>query len=290
MPHLSHWSRSVRLAFWRAFEHDAFAVAKGAAYSSILSIFPVLLVVASVLAYSHHTQQYVGEIADAVGKILPPGTSYTTQIYFQKAQQRPAGVLITTSLLTLWTASGVVISWMDGFRRAYALPKTWGVVKERLIAFALVILAGIPLTFATLLVAFGNQIERWMMYRAGHEFGPYILLVWLSLRWLIAILTSVAVIALIYHNAVPRTQPWHSVLPGAVLATVLWFSATMLFGWYVSNYAEYSLIYGALAAAIVLLVWLFIISVIVLVGAEYNALLFPRCAAADRAESKVAVA
>ncbi|MBV8050973.1 MAG: YihY/virulence factor BrkB family protein [Acidobacteriaceae bacterium] len=89
-------------------------------------------------------------------------------------------------------------------------------------------------------------------------------------------MTSIAVIALIYHNGVPRTQPWHSVLPGATMATVLWFVATALFGWYLQNYADYSLIYSSLGAAIALLVWMYMISLVILVGAEFNAMLFPR--------------
>jgi membrane protein len=99
---------------------------------------------------------------------------------------------------------------------------------------------------------------------------------WTAIRWLIATLTSIAVIALIYHNAVPRTQPWHSVLPGATLATVLWFLSTALFGWYLQHYADYSIIYGSLGAAIALLVWMYMISLVILVGAEFNAMLFPR--------------
>jgi len=185
-------------------------------------------------------------------------------------------LLVTTSLLSLWTASGVMISWMEGFRRSYQLPKIWGLFKERMIAFALVILAGIPLTFATILVAFGSRIETRILFHLGHEFGPYILLLWTAVRWLIAGLTSIAVIALIYHNAVPRTQPWHSVLPGATLATAVWFGATALFGWYLQRYADYSIIYGSLGVGIALLVWMYMISLIILVGAEFNAMLYPR--------------
>jgi membrane protein len=107
-------------------------------------------------------------------------------------------------------------------------------------------------------------------------YGAYILLLWTVLRWLIAIGTSIAVMLLIYLNAVPRTQRWHSVLPGAALATAVWFPATLVFGWYVSHFAEYSLLYGSLATAIVLLIWMYILSIIVLIGAEFNAILFPR--------------
>ena len=60
------------------------------------------------------------------------------------------------------------------------------------------------------------------------------------------------------------------------MATVLWFLATALFGWYLQNYADYSVIYGSLGAAIALLVWMYMISLVILVGAEFNAMLFPR--------------
>jgi membrane protein len=274
-PVLLRFFNLLRLAFWRAFQHDAFAIAKASAYSSIITFFPLLLVVGSVLANSRKTAAYLREITYALDRILPAG-SPTAISYLQGNSPRSVGLLISASLITLWTASGVMISWMEGFRRCYELPKIWGLIKERMIAFALVILAGTPLTFATILVASGSRIERNILFHLNYEFGLYVLLMWTAIRWLIATLTSIAVIALIYHNAVPRTQPWHSVLPGATLATVLWFLSTALFGWYLQNYADYSIIYGSLGAAIALLVWMYIISLVILIGAEFNAMLFPR--------------
>jgi membrane protein len=274
-PLMLRFLRLLRLAFWRAFQHDAFATAKAAAYSSILTFFPTLLLIGSVLATSRQTEAYLREISDALGKILPAGSA-TALAYLRGTTQRSVGVLITASLITLWTGSGVMISWMEGFRRCYELPKSWGLVKERLIAFSLVILAGIPLTFSTVLVAFGNRIETEILFQIGREFGPFIFFMWTAIRWLIAGLTSIAVISLIYHNAVPRTQPWHSVLPGATLASAMWFAATAVFGWYLQRYADYSILYGSLGVGIALLVWMYMISLVVLVGAEFNAMLFPR--------------
>jgi membrane protein len=267
--------RLVRKATWRAFEHDQFAVAKASAYSSILTFFPALLVVGSVLATVKRGDVYLRELSYALGRILPAGSG-TAIGYLRSSSHRPVGLLIGTSLLTLWTASGTMISWMEGFRNAFQLPKVWGLLKERLIAFSLVIMAGIPLTFSTVLVAFGSGIETRILFNLGHEFSPYIVVLWGGIRWLIATLTSIAVIALIYHNAVPRTQPWHSVLPGATLATMMWFIATALFSWYLHGYADYSIIYGSLGVGIALLVWMYMISLIVLIGAEFNAMLFPR--------------
>jgi membrane protein len=267
--------RLLRLAFWRAFVHDAFAIAKASAYSSILTFFPVLLLVGSTLASWRKGAPYLREISYAIGSIIPAGSN-TVLSYLKGSGQHPGRFLTTTALITLWTASGVMISWMDGFRRCYELPKTWGLLKERLIAFLLVIFALAPMTFATLLVAVGSKFETRLLPYLDPDFSAYVLLLWGGIRWVIATLTSISVIALIYHNAVPRTQPWHSVIPGAILATILWFSVTVGFRAYLQHFGDFGTIYGSLGAGMALLVWMYMVSLVVLVGAEFNALLFPR--------------
>src|SRR5580698_6628123 len=274
-PAMLRFLRLLRLAFWRAFQHDAFSIAKASAYSAILTFFPALLVVGSVLATWRKGAPYMREISYALSRILPAGSNAAMN-FMRGAAQRPVSLLITASLLTLWTASGVMISWMEGFRRCYELPKIWGLVKERLISFLLVIFALVPMTFATLLVALGSKVETNILFYTAREYSLYILVMWGAIRWLIATLTSIAVIALIYHNAVPRTQPWHSVIPGATLATAMWFLSTELFGCYLQNHADYIIIYGSLGVAIAVLVCMYMISLVILVGAEFNAMLFPR--------------
>src|SRR4029077_1040539 len=93
-PLFLRFLRLLRLAFWRAFEHDAFAIAKASAYSSILTFFPALVVVGSVLATSHKTEAYLREISYAVGRILPAGSA-TAVAYLKGTAQRPVGVLIS---------------------------------------------------------------------------------------------------------------------------------------------------------------------------------------------------
>lgn len=267
--------RLLRLAFWRAFVHDAFATAKASAYSSILTFFPVLLIIGAGLANWRKGGPYLREISYALGSILPAGNN-TALTYLKGTGKHPVGFLLTTSLVTLWTASGVVISWMEGFRRCYELPKTWGLIKERVIAFSLVIFALVPMTFATILVAVGSKVETRLLSYIDPDFSVYILLLWGGIRWIIATLTSISVIALIYHNAVPRTQPWHSIIPGSTLATILWFAVTVGFRSYLQHFGDFATIYGSLGVAMALLVWMYLISLVVLVGAEFNALLFPR--------------
>ena len=273
---MTRFFQDFRVALWRAFQHDAFAVAKAAAFSAILTLFPAILVVTSLLSMSNTTAALMREVSHALGRILPEGTSQAVLQYFTGNKPVRVKLLITVSVVTLWTGSGVMISWMEGFRNAYQMPKMWGLLKERLISFLLVVLAGVPMVFASFILVFGNQIESWIVYRVGHELGPYILGLWTALRWIIATLTSIAVIGLIYHHGVPRTQPWHRVLPGSVLATVLWFVSTIIFGVYLRRFANYNVIYGSVATAIALLIWMYLVSMVILIGAEFNAVRYPR--------------
>jgi len=272
-----HFTR-LRRAFWQAFLHGQFSIAKAAAYSSILTLFPAFLIVTSILEASNATEGFVRQISGAVGWALPPGPNSIALTFFQTRQHHALRIIYSASLVTILAASGVMISWMEGFRKAYNLPNIWGFWKERFIAFYLVFLALIPLGFATLLVAFGNQIEAWVQAETMHLFKPLIILVWDGVRWGIAMLTSIAFMSLVYHHGIPKTQSWRRVFPGAVTATVLWFPATMFFGWYVTHYATYTVVYGSLSAAIALLVWLYLVSVLVLLGAEMNAQVYPKLA------------
>ena len=88
--------RLLRLAFWRAFVHDAFATAKASAYSSILTFFPVLLIVGSVLANWRKGAPYLREISYALGSILPAGGN-TALSYLEGTGKHPVGLLVTTS-------------------------------------------------------------------------------------------------------------------------------------------------------------------------------------------------
>src|SRR5215469_8306177 len=98
--------RLIGISFGRAFVHDAFSTAKASAYSSILTFFPGLVILGSVLANWRKGAPYLREISYALGSILPAGSN-TVPNYLKGAGKHAVGFLLTTSLITLWTASGV---------------------------------------------------------------------------------------------------------------------------------------------------------------------------------------
>ena len=90
-------------------------------------------------------------------------------------------------------------------------------------------------------------------------------------RYVLAFITTITVTSSLYYFGPYRKQRWQYVWPGATLATVLWFFATLGFAWYVTHIARYNVMYGSIAAVIVLLVWMYLIALIALIGCEFNA-------------------
>jgi membrane protein len=235
-----------------------------------------VLLITTLLAVSPETDTFRGELRDGFAQMLPPDTMSLVQSYFQTNHERSVRTIWTSSFITFGAAMGMMLSLMEGFRKAYLLPRSeWGFWRERAVALALVPAALVPMVFATLLVAFGHSIERWMIDNSGHDLRFYVLLAGRIARWGVAMMTSVAVLMVIYHFGFPRKLRWKEVMPGATLATATWFLATLVYGWYLTRYADYSVVYGSLGAGVATLVWLYMVCFSILLGAEFNAQVFP---------------
>jgi membrane protein len=211
-----------------------------------------------------------------LSEIVPPGTEDLVLQQFRITGARPLALLIVAGLVSLWAASGVIKSLIEGFHAAYRVPRNRHFVRQSAVAMALVLLSAAPLLAASLLILFGGQVERvvlnWM--RVDPLFTPVAWLwEWLSwlMRYAVAFATTVTVAATLYYFGPYRRQRWRYVWPGAILATVLWLLATDGFGWYVRNMAHYNVMYGSIGAGIALLVWMYLMAAIALIGCEFNA-------------------
>jgi len=252
---------------------DVLNTAKAAAYSGMLMLFPALLLLTTILALTPGTSHISNEFRNSLEQFLPGDTMDLVQAYFQGQHARSMQVLIAAGGLSLLAGLGMILSLMEGFRRAYRIPlnQDWGFWGRRIAALLLIPSCLIPMTFATLLVIFGHPIETWMINNAGHELRHIVIVFWRMARWSIAMATSASVLALIYHFGTRRREHWTYILPGAVFATALWFPLTLTFGWYVTRIADYSVLYGSLGTGIATMVWLYLTFTAVLAGAEYNA-------------------
>jgi membrane protein len=258
-----------------AFDDNCFSIAKGAAYSALLSFFPVLTSVATILVQSR-----AGFVASTVenflSEVVPPGTEDLVVRQFQVKGARPPVVFVLAALVSLWAASSVIKSLMEGFQAAYRVPRSRGFFRDTGVAVALVMLSTIPLLAASGLILFGGQVET-LVLRAL-DLDPRLTRVawiwdWLTAlaRYAVAFGTTISVTGMLYYFGPYRRQRWKAVWPGAVLATVLWLLATSGFGWYVRHMANYNVMYGSIATSIALLVWMYLMAAIALLGCEFNA-------------------
>jgi membrane protein len=265
----------LRRSLLAAFDDNCFGIAKGAAYSALLSFFPVLASAATILVQTR--AEFVSRtIEDALSVIVPPGSESLVVQQFRVTGARPVSLLVIALLISLWAASGVIKSLIEGFQAAYRVPRNRSFLGGNLVAISLVLLTAAPLFGASLLVVFGNQVER-LVVNAIHS-DPLLnpltgAWAWVSriTRYVIAFGASVAATALLYYFGPYRRQRWRFVWPGAFVATVLWLLATSGFAWYARNIAHYNVMYGSVGAGIALLVWMYLMAAIALIGCEFNA-------------------
>lgn len=265
----------IRKALLLALDHDMFGVAKAAAYSGMLFSFPAVLVLTTLLAQVPEGTSMVGEVRSSLDQFLPAGSLDLLQSALETNHFYSTKVLFSATSLSIFAGLGLMLSLMEGFRRAYELRRgEWSYWQRVVRAFLLVPIVLVPLFLASLLLVFGQQIEGWMINNSDHELRYFVLFFWRMVRWVLALATSATVLAALYHFGTRRREHWKWVIPGAWAATAVWFPATLLFGWYVTRVADYSMFYGSFAAGIATLVWLYITSLSALLGAELNGVLF----------------
>lgn len=276
----------VRRAFIAAYEDNCYAIAKGAAYSVLLSLFPVLTTLTAILVQIR-AQSIANLISDFLLRVVPPGTEDLILSRFREQGTRPVLLLISAILVSLWAASGAMSSLMEGFEAAYRIPTGRPFLKQRAMAIFLVMIVAIPAIVASFLILFGTRTEAALLHALGlgkgdQELRAPIVLLGHMLRYAVGFATTVFVTGLLYYFG-PNHRPEEMqrrgatrsrimrVWPGAILATILWLATTLAFGWYVRHIANYNFFYGSVGTVIAMLIWMYLLSVIALVGCEYNA-------------------
>jgi membrane protein len=273
----SPWARFwwlLQRAFFNAWDDNCFAIAKGAAYSSLMAFFPVITTLAAILV-----QAKAGEVAHQITELMfdvvPPGTEQVVTNLFQARGSQPLWLLVVAIILALWAASGVTTSLMEGFQAAYRLPQGRGPVASRGVAMLLVLCVSLPVVGACVLILFGQQVEQAALYWVGllpegADLRGGVRILSSSLRLILALGGMVLGTMLLYMIGPSTKVRLRDVWQGALVAAGLWMAATFGFAWYVRNIANYNVLYGSVAAAIALLGWMYLLNVITLVGCEFN--------------------
>ena len=262
--------KEIALRGWREASADQVPLlSAGVAFFSFLALFPGLIALTLLYGLVADPATVQSQLAQVSGS-LPPEARALLEAQLQQLVSAPAqGLgwgLVISVLVALWSASGGVGNLVTAVNIAYDEERHRGFVKEKLLALGLTIGAILFMILATTLMAALPVLFELIGLSGG--------LRWLAeiARWVLLALLVMVALAVLYRVAPDRDAPkfrWVSV--GAVVATILWLLAAAGFSLYVSMFGNYAKTYGALAGVVVLLLWLWITSYSVLLGAEINA-------------------
>ena len=241
-------------------------MAKGAAYSALLAFFPLLTSAAAVFVETR-TETAQNLFARFLGQVLPPGTENVVLENFRVAGRRPVSLIVIALVLSVFAGSNVIKSLIDGFNAAYQVPQNRSVLGHAGMGMLLVFLSAVPVLIASFVILFGQTTEHYVF---GSQ-GTYWDLAARATRYGVAFLAIVSVTLILYYFGPNRKQTWPGIVPGAFLATIFWLAVTLGFGWYVRNVTNYNVLYGSVGASMALLVWMYLLSLIALIGCEFNA-------------------
>jgi membrane protein len=240
-------------------------------YYGVLSIFPALLVLVSLLGL--FGQSATQPLLDNIGTVTPGPAKdiVTSAIQNLQKSQGAAGVLFIVALAgALWSASGYVGAFMRASNDIWDVEEgrpAWKTIPLRVGMTALLL---VLLTISALAVVLTGPLAKQVGNIVGLG-GPAVM-VWDIAKWPVLILIVSFMIALLYYAAPNVKHPkFQWVSPGSLLAVLLWIVASALFAFYVANFSSYNKTYGALGGVIVFLTWLWITNNVILLGAEVNA-------------------
>jgi membrane protein len=253
----------------RVIDDDITALAAQVAYYLILSFFPFLLLLLSILGYSDLKSN---DVLVYLSQIMPKSTFdliYTTVIdVFDKS----SGNLLSLSILgLLWTGSSGFRAIIKGLNKAYDEKETRAYWRTLLISILFMVGLALVIVAAVALVVFGQMIGGLLVVK--FNVSSKFILNFDIVRYLVTLFGMAFIFAALYHFTPCRRLTWKEVIPGAIFSTLGWLFSSLGFAYYVNNFNNYSSVYGGIGAVIVLMLWLYITSIIILLGGEINALL-----------------
>lgn len=244
--------------------------ASALAFQMFFSLFPFLLFLIALIGVLD-AQPVFDWLHDQAALVLPGDALQLVDPVIAQMQEQKSGLFSLGILLALWTASSAVRSTMAAMNRAYGVEDARPLWKRIPLSLVYTVaIAATMLAVATLMVV-GPQAMNWLAGQVGLERS--VVLLWSWLRWPLAILMLILVIAGVYYLAPDVEQKFRFITPGSVLAVVVWIAASLGFGFYVQNFANYNATYGGIGAIIVFLLYLYISAAVLLLGAELNAVI-----------------
>ncbi|MBQ6820662.1 MAG: YihY/virulence factor BrkB family protein [Clostridium sp.] len=248
---------------------DIFALGAQLAYYLMLSFFPFLIFLMSVIGFSKLDS---ASILEGLKTILPNNVyNLVDYTVVELVENQYAGLLGASIAVTIWSASSGFRAVIKGLNKAYNIKDTRSFVKRSFIAVIFTLALVLIIMLALAMLVFGEIIGDYIL--KVFPFEAFISNLWDISRFLIIILVMIFIFAAMYRYAPAKKIVWKEVFPGAIISTLGWIIASLGFSYYINNIANYSRLYGSVGAVFILMTWLYITSIILILGAEFNSVL-----------------
>ena len=249
-------------------EHDLSTYAAALAYRALFSVFPFLLFLMALLGFLQ-LPAFFDWLREQAALVLPPVALEQVDPVIDQLQQSQGGLMSFGIVLALWTASIGVRALMNAMNKVYEVQESRPAWKLFLLSVLYTIGLAIMMLLAAGFMTMGPQIMSWLAAQIGME--QLLVTVWTWIRWPLAIFLLMLAVALIYYATPDVEQDFRFITPGSVVAVIVWLAASIGFGIYVQNFADYNATYGSIGAIIVLLLYFYISAAVLLLGAQLNA-------------------
>ena len=258
----------IKELYLRYLEDEVPALGAQMAYYFLLSVFPFLIFLMTIIRLSPLSSE---DVLEPLSNVLPHETYLIVKMNVEQVTERRNLQLMSIGLATtLWAASNGVGGVIHALNKAYDVreKRPFWIVKG--LSILCTIALSLTVLFYFILLIFGRQIGDYMV-TAG--LPPSYRDTWEKSRYIVIILMMVMVFALLYHFTPCRRLKWRYAFPGAVFTTVVWLLTSLGFTWYVDRFWNLTLVYGSLGGIIALLVWLYLSATMIIMGGEINAVL-----------------
>ena len=250
-------------------DDDIFALGAQLAYYMVLSFIPFLMFLMTLVGFSHLNSDAV---LNLLSNVMPTEAFNLIQsTVIEIVDREQTGLLWISIALAIWVSSSGFKAVIKGLNKAYGVKETRSYIKLKLISMIYTILLALIVIATLFLFVFGDVIGDFFIKVLEHP--EFIYYIWNMLRYVVVILIMILFFMFLY-NATPCVRlGWLEVIPGAVITTLGWISISYIFAYYVNNFSNYSSLYGSLGAVFMFMTWMFITSMILILGGEINAVL-----------------
>jgi membrane protein len=262
------WSQVMKRTLTEIGDDNCFGLAAQLAFYFLMALFPALLFLVALIGYLP-VENALSELLAALGTVAPQELVRLLREQLAQIAEGSHASLLTLGIIgAIWSSSAAMVAIIDALNRAYDVTEWRPWWKRRLLAMLLTVALALFIIIALALVLVGPTMALRLANWVG--LGSAVALLWTLIRWPVILFCVVFSVDLVYYFAPNRRGRWVWITPGSVLATALWIVSSLAFRAYVTNFGDYTVTYGAIGGAIVTMLWFYVSSIAILIGAELN--------------------